>query len=144
MTLIKFEPLKEFESFQNQIRKYFDDFPSFSTNLENSFSPKIDISDNKDKILVEAEIPGIKKENLKITLQDNILTIKGEKKKENESNDKNFYRCERSYGVFTRSFTLPVEVNTDKVEANFIDGILKIELQKIEHKKAKEKLIELN
>ncbi|KAB2842339.1 MAG: Hsp20/alpha crystallin family protein [Melioribacteraceae bacterium] len=143
MTLIKFEPLKEFESFQNQIKKYFDDFPSFGMNFENSFSPRIDISEKNDKILVEAEIPGVKKEDLKITLQDNILTIKGEKKKEEESKDNNYYRCERSYGSFSRSFTLPAEVNTEKVDAKFSDGMLKIELKKIEPKKAQEKLIEL-
>ena len=143
MTLIKFEPLKEFESFQNQIKKYFDDFPSFGVNFENSFAPRIDISEKNDKILVEAEIPGVKKEDLKITLQDNILTIKGEKKKEEESKDKNYYRCERTYGSFSRSFTLPVEVNTEKVDAKFNDGMLKIELKKVEPKKAQEKLIEL-
>lgn len=143
MTLIKFEPLKEFESFQNQIKKYFDDFPSFGLNYENSFSPRIDISEKDDNIFVEAEIPGVKKDDLKITLQDNILTIKGEKKKEKESKDNNYYRCERSYGSFSRSFTLPSEVNTDKVDAKFNDGMLKIELKKIEQKKAQEKLIEL-
>lgn len=143
MTLIKFEPLKELESFQNQIKKYFDDFPSFGMNFENSFSPRIDISEKNDKILVEAEIPGVKKEDLKITLQDNILTIKGEKKKEEESKDNNYYRCERSYGSFSRSFTLPAEVDTEKVDAKFSDGMLKIELKKIEPKKAHEKLIEL-
>jgi HSP20 family protein len=143
MTLIKFEPLKEFESLQNQIKKYFDDFPSFGFNYENSFSPRIDISEKDDKILVEAEIPGVKKDDLKITLQDNILTIKGEKKKEEESKDNNFYRSERSYGSFSRSFTLPVEVNTDKVDAKFNDGMLMIELKKVEQKKVKEKLIEL-
>ena len=143
MTLIKFEPLKEFESFQNQIKKYFDDFPSLGVNFENSFAPRIDISEKNDKILVEAEIPGVKKEDLKITLQDNILTIKGEKKKEEESKDNNYYRCERSYGSFSRSFTLPVEVNTEKVDAKFNDGMLKIELKKVEPKKAQEKLIEL-
>lgn len=143
MTLIKFEPLKEFESFQNQIKKYFDDFPSFGVNFENSFSPRIDISEKNDKILVEAEIPGVKKEDLKITLQDNILTIKGEKKKEEEHKENNYYRCERSYGSFSRSFTLPVEVSTEKVDAKFNDGMLKIELKKVEPKKAQEKLIEL-
>lgn len=143
MTLIKFEPLKELESFENQIKKYFNDFPSFGVNFENSFSPRIDISEKEDKLKVEAEIPGVKKEDLKITLQDNILTIKGEKKKENESKDNNYYRCERSYGTFSRSFTLPVEVNTDKVEAKFNDGMLIVELVKSEPKKAQEKLIEL-
>ncbi|MBU2493606.1 MAG: Hsp20/alpha crystallin family protein [Bacteroidetes bacterium] len=143
MTLIKFEPLKEFESFQNQIKKYFDDFPSFGLNVDNSFSPRIDISEKEDTLLVEAEIPGVKKEDLKITLQDNILTIKGEKKKEEESKDKNYYRCERTYGSFSRSFTLPAEVNTDKVDAKFNDGMLNIVLKKIESKKTKEKLIEL-
>jgi len=143
MTLIKFEPMREIETLHERIQKYFDDFSTFGFNFTETFSPKIDISEEKDKINVIAEIPGVKKENLKITLQDNILTIEGEKKKEEEKKDKNFYRCERIFGSFKRSFTLPAEVDSDKVEAKFEDGMLNITLKKIEPKVKNEKVIEL-
>ena len=89
MTLVKFEPLREFESLHNTIQKYFDDFAPFNSPfLTEEYSPKIDISEKENKVVVTAEIPGVKKEDLKLTLQDNILTIEGEKKndssKENE------------------------------------------------------------
>ncbi len=143
MTLIKFEPLREFETLHDRIQKYFDDFPAFGFNLSDSFSPKIDISEEKDKINVVAEIPGVKKENIKITLQDNILTIEGEKKKDTEEKEKNFYRSERIFGSFKRSFTLPVEVDSEKVEAKFNEGMLHISLKKLEQKTKSEKVIEL-
>ncbi|MEW6652529.1 MAG: Hsp20 family protein, partial [Bacteroidota bacterium] len=75
MTLIKFEPLREFESIHNRIQRYFDDFTSYGLTFSDSFSPRIDISEEKNQINVTAEIPGVKKENIKIMLQDNILSI---------------------------------------------------------------------
>ena len=143
MTLIKFEPLRELETLHDRIQRYFDDFPNFGFNVSDSFSPKIDVSEDKNNIIVTAEIPGVKKDNIKITLQDNILTVEGEKKKEKEEKDKNFYRSERSYGSFKRSFTLPVEVDSEKVEAKFEDGMLHITLKKLEQKVKTEKVIEL-
>jgi len=143
MTLIKFEPLREIETLHDRIQKYFDDFPALGFNFSDSFSPKIDISEEKDKINVIAEIPGVKKDNIKITLQDNILTVEGEKKKEIEEKDKNFYRSERIFGYFKRSFTLPVEVDSEKVDAKFEDGMLSISLKKLEQKTKHEKVIEL-
>jgi len=143
MTLVKFNPVKEFDSFHDAIQKYFDDYSFMGSSLSETFSPKIDISEEKNKIVVEAEIPGINKEDLKITLQDNILTLEGEKKKEDKEKEKNFYRIERMYGSFKRSFTLPVNVDPEKVEAKFEDGLLKISLQKIEEKKKAEKIIKL-
>lgn len=143
MTLVKFEPFKEFETLSDRMQRIFDDFPTLPFNWNEGFSPRIDISEKDNKILIDAEIPGVKKDDLKITLQDNILTIEGEKKKEEEHKDKNFFRSERVYGTFKRSFTLPAEVDTDKVDAKFKDGMLNIVLKKIEQQKTKEKLIEL-
>ncbi|MHB9040969.1 MAG: Hsp20/alpha crystallin family protein, partial [Melioribacteraceae bacterium] len=92
---------------------------------------------------ITAEIPGVKKDNIKITLQDNILTIEGEKKKETEQKEKNFYRSERMFGSFKRSFTLPEEVDSEKVDAKFEDGMLQIQMKKTAPKVKNEKLIEL-
>ncbi len=145
MTLIKFEPLREIESLQDRIQKYFDDFWGFGLNFnfKDNFSPRIDISEDKDHINVAAEMPGVKKDNIKITLQDNILTIEGEKKKASEQKEKDFYRSERMFGSFKRCFTLPAEVDSEKVEARFEDGMLHIQLKKIEAKSKDEKIIEL-
>ena len=143
MTLIKFEPFKEFETLTDRVQRIFDELPTFPFNMVDSFSPRIDISEDDKHIYIDAEIPGVNKKDLKITLQDNILTIQGEKKREEEKKEKNFFRSERLYGTFQRSFTLPVEVDTDHVDAKFKDGMLHIKLNKIETKKSKEKLIEL-
>ncbi len=144
MTLIKFEPLRDLENFNDRIQKFFNGFPSFGLDLESSFNPRIDISEDDNNIFIEAEIPGVKKSDINISIQDNILTIKGEKKSLNEDKkDKSFYRSERSYGSFTRSFTLPAEVNPDKVEAKFEDGILNISIAKIHPQPKKEKMIEI-
>ena len=144
MTLIKFEPLRELESFNDRIQKIFNGFPSFGLDTESSYSPRIDVSEDDKNIFIEAEIPGVKKGDINISLQDNILTIKGEKKSLNkEKKEKSYFRSERSYGLFTRSFTLPAEVNPDKVDAKFEDGILNITLAKIHPQPKKEKLIEI-
>jgi HSP20 family protein len=144
MTLVRFEPFREIESIHNAMQRYFDDFPAlFRSSNVDSFSPRIDITDKEGNIHVEAEIPGVNKKDLKITLQDNILTIEGEKKKEEEKEEKNYYRTERVYGSFKRSFTLPVEVNPDNVKAKFDNGILAIELERIEPKQPEKKIIDL-
>ncbi len=144
MTLLKFEPIRDLDNISNRFQRIFNEFPEFQFNTINTFSPKIDISENEKSILIEAEIPGVPKENLKITLQDNILTIEGEKKKVFEEKENNYFREERSFGEFKRSFTLPLEVDSDNVDAKFSNGILEIKLNKIQPKEEKERVIELN
>lgn len=141
MTLLRFEPIKDSDLSSNRFQKIFDEF-DFAN--QNTFSPKISISENKKNILIYAEIPGVQKENIKLTLQDNVLTIEGEKKKVNEDKYISIYKEERNYGKFKRSFTLPVEVDSDNVDAIFNNGILEIELHKVETKEVKERIIELN
>lgn len=143
MTLIKFEPMREFETLHNKIQRYFDEFSNFGFSVNENFYPRIDISEDKDNINVTAEIPGVKKENIKITLQDNILTIEGEKKKETEQKEKNFFRSERMFGSFKRCFTLPEEVDSENVEAKFENGMLHVQMKRLAPKIKKEKLIEL-
>jgi len=143
MTLLRFEPMRDFDHLSNRFQRFFDEFPSHNNLGQDSFSPRIDIEEDEKSITIIAEIPGVPKEKLKITLQDNILTIEGEKKKVSEEKEKNYYREERSFGNFKRSFTLPVEVDSDKVDANFNSGILEIKLSKLEPKQDKERVIEL-
>jgi HSP20 family protein len=141
MTLIKFEPLKEFESLHDRLMRMFNEFPM---EAPSHFNPRIDISEDEKNIYVEAEVPGIRKEDMKISIQDNILTISGEKKhKEEENKDKNYYRSERCYGSFQRSFTLPADINRDKTEAKFEDGILKINIEKSQPKELNARTIQI-
>ena len=98
-------------------------------------APALDVFGNKDDLIVKAEIPGLSKEDIDITIEGNTLTIKGQKKKEEEIKDEDYYRSERTFGAFTRSIDLPTEVKTDKVNASFKDGVLEIRLPKTEEAK---------
>lgn len=115
----------------------FDDGTSFTR----SWVPAVDINESEDSYIITAELPGMKKSDVKVTVDNNVLTIRGEKKKEHEEKNVNSHRMERSYGMFERSFTLPATVKTDDVDARFDDGILTVKLQKTEE--AKQKLIEV-
>ena len=144
MTLIKFEPFRDLDLMNTNIRRFFDDFPATAQEFSSTYHPRIDIYEDDKKIYFEAEVPGISKKDLNISVHDNVLTVTGEKKKELEQKGKNFFRSERSYGSFTRSFTLPDEVNTEKIEAKFNDGILKIEIEKAAPKKPEQRVISIN
>ncbi len=99
------------------------------------WSPVLDFSETKEFFFVKMEIPGLDPKEIKISLQDHILTISGERKKEEEEKDERFYRIERSYGVFTRSIRLPIPVDDNKVNAVFKNGILTIAIPKAEASK---------
>jgi len=147
MTLIKFEPVRDLELLNTNIRRFFDDFPSTSKEFSSVYQPKIDIYEDDKKIHFEAEVPGMDKKDLNISVHENVLTITGEKKKSAEGGEekgKNFFRNERVYGSFTRSFTLPDGINAEKIDAKFTDGILKIEIEKAIPKKPEERIISIN
>ena len=101
-------------------------------------SPSIDVYEEKDDIVVKAELPGMDKNDIEVNLSDSHLTLKGEKKKEEKVEEENYYRCERSYGAFMRSVDLPAAVQADKIKASFKNGILEVRVPKSEDAKAKE------
>jgi HSP20 family protein len=101
-------------------------------------APVVDVFEEKDDIVVKAELPGMAKDNIEVNLTDHTLTIKGEKKKEEEVKEENYYRTERSYGSFLRTLELPKDVHGDKVKASFKNGILEVRMPKTEEAKAKE------
>ena len=101
-------------------------------------APALDVFEDKDDVVVKAELPGMNKENIEVNLTDSVLTIKGEKKKEEEIKEENYYRSERSYGSFVRSVELPTAVHGDKVKASFKNGILEVRAPKTEEAKSKE------
>jgi HSP20 family protein len=105
------------------------------------WTPSVDISETDGEYQIKAEIPDVKKEDVKVTLEDGVLTIQGERKQEKEEKGKKFHRIERSYGSFVRTFSLPDVIDEEKVKAEFKDGVLNLHLPKSE--KAKPKAIEV-
>lgn len=101
-------------------------------------APAVDLFEDKNEIVIKAELPGMEKENVEVKLTDHMLTIKGEKKKEEEVKEENYYRSERSYGSFIRTLELPADVHADKVKASFKNGVLEVRLPKTEEAKTKE------
>jgi HSP20 family protein len=104
-------------------------------------SPTVDIFEEGDDVVVKAELPGIKKEDISVDITDNTLVISGERKQEEKVEKKDYYRLERSYGSFSRTLRMPTEVKTDKAKANFKDGVLEIRVPKTEEAKQKGKKV---
>ena len=100
-------------------------------------APSLDMYEEKGNVVVKAELPGMSKDEIEVTLNDSTLTLKGEKKKEEEVKEKDYYRRERSYGSFVRSVELPSEVKSDQIKANFKDGVLEVRMPKTEEAKKK-------
>jgi HSP20 family protein len=139
-------PTLKFNTACNQPRQsLIDDFfagwiyPTLFTE-EKDWTPKIEVSEKEKEYLVKAELPGIEKENINIALTDGLLTIKGEKKKEKKEKDENYHRIETSYGSFSRTLRLPDEVDNEKIDATYKNGILAVRIPKtkpVEPKKIK-------
>jgi len=99
--------------------------------------PAVDVYEEKDDVVIKAEIPGLSKEDISVQVTDSTLTIKGEKKREEEVKEDNYYRCERSFGSFTRAVALPCDVKADQVKASFKNGVLEVRMPKTEEAKKK-------
>jgi len=102
-------------------------------------APAVDIYEEGDDLVLKADLPGLNKDDIEVKITDDYITISGEKKKEEKVEEKNYYRYERSYGSFTRTFRLPVEVQTDKAKAKFENGVLEVRIPKTEEAKSKER-----
>jgi len=140
------DPFKELEDVQNRLSRIFGR-PSAPKEVGKEemtvaeWSPLVDISEDDKEYLVKAELPDIKKEDIKLNVHDNVLSISGERKYEKEEKSKKYHRVERAYGSFLRSFTLPEDADAGKISAECKDGMLKVHLPKSE--KAKPKSIEV-
>ena len=106
--------------------------------LEGIWSPSVDVYQDEHKIVVKADVPGLEKKDFDIAVVDHHLTIKGERKNENEVKEENYHRTERVYGTFQRSFELPATVDTEKIQAEYKDGVLELTLPKKEEAKPKQ------
>lgn len=126
---------KKFSIFRKRFDNLFDDFfDSENKSITNFFkddTPKINFSESKDSYDLTAELPGLKEDEFEVTLNNNILTIKGEKKSEKEDKGKHYHRIERSYGSFARSISIPGEIKEEEIKANFKNGVLKVSLPKV-------------
>jgi len=120
---------------RDEIDRMFNDFALSDEEGDKFWAPAVDIAEESDKLVITAEIPGVEKNDVRISLHDNVLTIEGEKSHAVEEKQDKFYRCERSYGKFSRSFTLPSKVDAGKIDASFKDGILTVALPKVEEAK---------
>lgn len=140
MNLVRWNPSREMNAFPNRINRFYHDssFPAVQLDSDSDFfnwKPVVDIYDHDDKIVLKAELPGIDKKDIQVDFKDRVLTLSGERSHEDELNEENVYRKERSYGKFSRSFVLPEGLDADKIEADYKDGVLKIEIPKPEGKK---------
>lgn len=138
------EPLQDLVRFDEDFDRWYDSMVRRFFNPESkSWVPAIDVVENNGNLEVRAEIPGVKKENLKVTVENDHLLITGERSQENETKDKKYHRIERFYGKFYRSIALPFSVDADKVKASYKDGILIVTLPKPESMKTKEIEVEI-
>ena len=139
------QPVSPFAEMDKYFENFFrNPFSMLSTPMMQSVMPKavditpsVDIFEEGDEVVVKADIPGVKKDDLDVTITENSLTISGEKKQEQEVKEKDYHRVERSYGSFSRSFRLPENVNGSKAKAEFKDGVLEVRLPKTEETKQK-------
>ena len=143
MAITRWDPFRDLSILQERMNRVFEDAagrgwkgeePSPTT----SWSPAVDIYETDNQIMVQAELPGIEKKDIALQLENNVLTLKGERRFEKETKQENYHRIERSYGGFSRAFTIPTIVDEEKIRADYKDGILKIELPKKEQVKSKQ------
>jgi len=146
MAIVRWEPLRDLLASQREFDRLFRG--AFSPALSEgelstrTWAPPVDIYENGDSLVLKAELPGINPDEVEIRVEDNTLYLKGERKFEKEVKEQNYHRVERSYGTFTRSFSLPNSIDADKVAANFQDGVLTLTMPKKEE--AKPKTIKIN
>jgi len=139
----KFEPFEELTTLRNRLDRLFYRFDRrFGENFDEpiysgNWMPTTDIFETKDNLIIKAELPGMEMKDINVEIENNVLTIQGERKFEEKTEEKGFQRFERAYGKFVRTFTLPPGVNPDKIVATYNNGILELDLPKKEEAKPK-------
>jgi len=141
MTIVRYDPFRDLRTLQEEVNRLF------SSNLTPSFgeegigrgawNPNVDKYEIKDQIVLEAELPGMNREDFELTVENNVITLRGERRFEKKDDADNYHRVERSYGSFSRSFTLPQVVSGDGAAAEYHNGVLRVTLPKREEAKAR-------
>jgi HSP20 family protein len=139
MNMIKYDPFRELRNLQDEMTRLFiGAAPRGREEMAGgSWIPSVDIYEDQDRLVLEADLPGLKREDFDISVENNVITLKGERKFEKKVEGDNYHRVERSYGAFSRSFTLPQTVTPDGATAEFENGILHVTLPKREETKAR-------
>ncbi|MBS0014143.1 MAG: Hsp20/alpha crystallin family protein [Desulfobacterales bacterium] len=141
MALVRWNPWTTLPTLQDRINRLFEDAVPAAEGREEvglfEWRPMVDTYEKDDAIVIKAEIPGVNKDDISIDVNNGVLSIKGERKHEEDVNEDNYYRRERFYGKFQRAFTLPDNADPDKIEAGFKDGILEVKVPKTEQSKGK-------
>ena len=135
MTLVRWDPFQELASWSNRLNRSLNE-----GRTEDSFgawAPAVDIFEKDHNLVIRAELPGVSKEDIDIGIENGVLTLKGERKRESEVEEGNAYRLERVYGAFTRSFSLPTTVDPSKIQAVYKDGVLEVTVPKLDAAKPK-------
>jgi len=147
--LVRWQPMQEITSLQRQMNRLLESFAGrapwtpFGEELSTlEFGPPVDIIEDEQKLTFKVEVPGIEEKDIKVEVENNVLTVRGERKLEKEVKEENFRRMERHYGAFARSFSLPPSVDAEKIEANYNNGVLAIQMPK--RAEAKPKQIKVN
>ena len=142
MAVIRWDPFRDLNTLQDRMNRLFndagrgwrDDEPAATT----TWSPAVDIYETEGEIVVKAELPGMERKDITLNLENNILTIRGERRFVKETKDDNYHRIERSYGTFSRSFSIPTTVDEEKIRADYKEGVLKVALPKKEQARPKQ------
>jgi HSP20 family protein len=135
MKLVRWEPFgREFSSLADRLNRTFD----FERESFGNWYPPVDIYEDEEEVVLKAELPGMKKEDIDLRVENNILTLHGQRKQEKEVKEDGYFRSERAYGKFSRSFTLPTTVDVKKISASYKDGILTVQLPRLEESKPKQ------
>ncbi len=144
--LVRWDPFREIASLRDEMDRLFDSMVGryAPDRLETFWSPALDIEETDSAIIVRAELPGMKKEDIKVSITGDQLTISGERRHEAEEKGRTFHRIERAYGKFQRSLILPADIQADKVKASYKDGVLELNMPKSEKAKSREITIESN
>ncbi len=138
MSIIRWTPRTGLMSLPSDLNRFFGSFGQDFWNMDTVWNPAVDITESETGYEVKAELPGMKKDEIKISFDNDVLSLSGERKSEVDEKEKNFHRIERSYGKFERSFVLPKDVNAEQIKASYDNGILTIAIPKSEAAKAKE------
>ena len=141
MTVTRYDPFRDLRNLQEEVNRLFTGNVGRSYDDEGiargSWSPSVDIYEGKDEIVLEAELPGMNREDFELTIENNVITLRGERRFEKKEDTDNYHRVERAYGSFTRSFTLPNTVTGEGASADYRNGVLRVTLPKREETKAR-------
>ena len=141
MSIVRYDPFRDLRTLQEEVNRLFTGSLPRSFDEEGiargAWSPSVDIYENKDGIVLEAELPGMKREDFDLSVENNVITLRGQRQFEKKNESDNYHRVERAYGSFTRSFTLPNTVSADAANAEYKNGVLRVTLPKREETKAR-------